>query len=103
VDVYIHDSEKVELTKTLETLKELGIRHLMVEGGATLNFELLKLGLVDEISAYIAPMIFGGESAPTMAAGSGLERSAAIPLKLVSVEKAEDGGVLLKYLVMRSI
>ena len=99
VDVYVHDSEKVDLSKALVTLKELGIQHLMVEGGATLNFELLRLGLVDEITTYIAPMIFGGESAPTMAAGSGLERSAAIPLRLVSVEKEEDGGVLLKYLV----
>lgn len=103
VDVYVHDSEKVDLSKALGTLKELGIQRLMVEGGATLNFELLKLWLVDEISAYIAPMIFGGESAPTMAAGSGLERNAAIPLKLLSVEKEEDGGVLIKYLVERSI
>jgi 2,5-diamino-6-(ribosylamino)-4(3H)-pyrimidinone 5'-phosphate reductase len=103
VDVYIHDSEKVDLSKALGTLKELGIQRLMVEGGATLNFELLKLRLVDEITAHIAPMIFGGESAPTMAAGSGLERSAAILLKLVSVEKEEDGGVLIKYLVERSI
>lgn len=99
VDIYVHDSEKVDLSKALRTLKELGIQRLMVEGGATLNFELLKLRLVDELTAYVAPMIFGGESAPTMAAGSGLERSAAIPLRLVSVEKEEDGGVLLKYLV----
>jgi 2,5-diamino-6-(ribosylamino)-4(3H)-pyrimidinone 5'-phosphate reductase len=103
VDVYIHDSEKVDLPQALGTLKELGIQRLMVEGGATLNFELLKLRLVDEITAYIAPMIFGGESAPTMAAGSGLERSAAIPLRLVSVEKGDEGGVLLQYLVERSI
>jgi 2,5-diamino-6-(ribosylamino)-4(3H)-pyrimidinone 5'-phosphate reductase len=103
VDVYIHDSEKVDLSKALGTLKELGIQRLMVEGGATLNFALLKLRLVDEITAYIAPMIVGGESAPTMAAGPGLERNAAIPLDLVSVEKEEDGGVLLKYLVERSI
>ena len=99
VDVYVHDSEKVDLSKALRTLKELGIQRLMVEGGATLNFELLKLRLVDELTAYVAPMIFGGESAPTMAAGSGLERSAAILLRLVSIEKEEDGGVLLKYLV----
>ena len=99
VDIYVHDSEKVDLWKALGTLKELGIQRLMVEGGATLNFELLKLRLVDELTAYVAPMIFGGESAPTMAAGSGLERSAAILLRLVSIEKEEDGGVLLKYLV----
>ena len=73
----------------------------MVEGGSTLNFELIRLGLVDEITVYVAPMIFGGESAPTMAAGSGLKRSEAIPLELIEVEKWDDGGVLLKYHVMR--
>ena len=102
-NVYIHDSERVDLSQALSTLRELGINRLMVEGGATLNFELLRLGLVDEVLAYIAPMIFGGQAAPTMAAGAGLGRSAAIPLKLIDVEKSDDGGVLLKYLLERSI
>ena len=97
VEVYIHDTERVNLPEALYTLKSLGVECLMVEGGATLNFELLRLGLVDEITAYIAPMIFGGESAPTMAAGLGLVRGAAIPLRLVDAEVWEDGGVLLKY------
>jgi riboflavin biosynthesis pyrimidine reductase len=73
----------------------------MVEGGSTLNFELLRLGLVDEVTMYIAPLIFGGESAPTLAAGSGLKRSEAIPLKLVETETWEDGGVLIKYQYVR--
>lgn len=100
-DVYVDDQERVDLPNALAKLKELGIHRLMVEGGATLNFELLRLGLVDEVSAYIAPMIFGGASAPTMVAGSGLERGAAIPLKLIHVENHEDGGVLLKYQLER--
>ena len=54
----------------------------MVEGGATLNFELLRLGLVDEVTAYVAPMIFGGESAPTMAAGAGLEQRRSRPVEI---------------------
>jgi 2,5-diamino-6-(ribosylamino)-4(3H)-pyrimidinone 5'-phosphate reductase len=99
--VYTDHHEKVDLKNALATLKELGIQRLMVEGGATLNFELLRLGLVDEVSAYMAPMIFGGASAPTMVAGSGLERSAAIPLKLIHVEKWDDGGVLLRYQLER--
>jgi 2,5-diamino-6-(ribosylamino)-4(3H)-pyrimidinone 5'-phosphate reductase len=97
VELFVHNTDSVDLPKALHTLNQLGIRRLMVEGGGTLNFELLRLGLVDEITAYVAPMIFGGESAPTMAAGSGLVRSAAIPLKLVDAEAWEDGGVLLKY------
>jgi len=101
VDVYVDDAEKVNLERALTTLKELGIDRLMVEGGGTLNFELMRLGLVDELTAFVAPMIFGGESAPTMAAGSGLERSAAIPLQLIEVEKWEDGCVLLKYQFVR--
>jgi 2,5-diamino-6-(ribosylamino)-4(3H)-pyrimidinone 5'-phosphate reductase len=96
-DVYTEDSQRVNLQNALAKLKKLGVNRLMVEGGATLNFELMRLGLVDEVSAYVAPMIFGGESAPTMAAGSGLERSAAIPLKLIHVEQWEDGGVVLRY------
>src|SRR5258706_8257385 len=101
VDVYTDHHDKVDLINALATLKELGIHRLMVEGGATLNFELLLLGLVDEVSAYMAPMIFGGASAPTMVAGPGLERSAAIPLKLVHMERWDDGGILLKYQLER--
>jgi 2,5-diamino-6-(ribosylamino)-4(3H)-pyrimidinone 5'-phosphate reductase len=101
VDVYVDDAEKVNLERALATLKELGINRLMVEGGGTLNFELMRLGLVDEVTVYAAPMIFGGESAPTMAEGPGLERSAVILLKLIDAEKWEDGGVLLTYHFMR--
>jgi 2,5-diamino-6-(ribosylamino)-4(3H)-pyrimidinone 5'-phosphate reductase len=97
VDAYVHDTQRVDLPKALNTLKEIGVNRLMVEGGGTLNFELIRLGLVDELTAYVAPMVFGGESAPTMAAGLGLVRSAAIPLKLVEAEAWEAGGVLLHY------
>src|SRR5215216_5129622 len=38
VDVYVDDTEKVNLLWALETLKEIGVERLMVEGGATLNF-----------------------------------------------------------------
>ena len=101
VDVYTDHHDKVDLKNALATLQELGVNRLMVEGGATLNFELLRLGLVDEVSAYLAPMIFGGASAPTMVAGSGLERSDAIPLKLIHVERWDDGGVVLRYQLER--
>lgn len=98
-EVVVHDGERVDLQEMMQSLRELGIKRLMVEGGATLNFELIRLGLVDEVSAYVAPMIFGGETAPTMAAGSGVERSGAVPLRLIHFENWDDGGVLLQYKV----
>lgn len=100
-ELFIHDGPRVNLISMLATLKEIGIHRLMVEGGATLNFELLRLGLVDELTIYVAPMIFGGEKAPTTAAGSGLVRSEAVPLKLVNVESWDDGGVALQYKLVR--
>jgi 2,5-diamino-6-(ribosylamino)-4(3H)-pyrimidinone 5'-phosphate reductase len=63
---------------------------------------LIRLGLVDEVSAYVAPMIFGGESAPTLAAGLGLERGAAVHLELKHVEQWDDGGVVLNYQIIQA-
>jgi 2,5-diamino-6-(ribosylamino)-4(3H)-pyrimidinone 5'-phosphate reductase len=96
-EVFVHGGSRVNLNSMLETLKIKGVDRLLVEGGATLNFELIQLGLVDELTLYVAPMIFGGGTAPTTAAGSGLVRSAALPLRLVKSEAWEDGGVLLQY------
>jgi len=96
-EVFVHETPRVDLTSALETLKKLGVNRLMVEGGGTMNFELIKLGLVDELTAYVAPMIFGGASAPTMADSFGVARESALHLHLMDVEKWDDGGVILKY------
>lgn len=97
VQVFVHDETRVNLQRMMETLKKIGVDHLMVEGGGTINFELLRLGLVDELMIYMAPLIFGGANASTLADGLGMTRDAAFKLKLTDVEKWEDDGVFLKY------
>ncbi len=97
VELFVGPGRRVDLKAALKTLKELGVERLMVEGGATLNFELFRLRLVDELTIYVAPVVFGGESAPSLADGGGLAQNDAIPLKLVEVEGWEDGGALLHY------
>ena len=99
VEVYAAGSARVDLNCALEKLAKLGIRRVLVEGGGTLNFELLRLGLVDEVQVYIAPLIFGGSSAPTLADGAGLSRSEAIELQRVCVDAQPGGGVVLRYMV----
>jgi riboflavin biosynthesis pyrimidine reductase len=83
----------------MRTLRDMGMGRVLVEGGGTLNFELLQLGLVDEAHVYIAPMIFGGSTAPTLADGGGVLRNEAIKLVPNGVDVDDDGGVLLRYKV----
>lgn len=97
VEVFVHDTPRVDLTMMMQTLKEIGVSRLMVEGGGSINFELIRLGLVDEITAYLAPIIFGGATAPTMADGFGITHDSAIKLELIDLEKWEEGGIFLRY------
>ena len=87
--------EKVDLAELMAELYERGIKRLMVEGGARLNWSLIRLGLVDELYVYIGGLVIGGESAPTLVDGQGFRES--YPrLRLDSVERLDEG-VLLKW------
>jgi 2,5-diamino-6-(ribosylamino)-4(3H)-pyrimidinone 5'-phosphate reductase len=99
VEVYAVGDDRVDLVGAMRQLSELGMRRVLVEGGGTLNFELLRHGLVDEVRVYLAPLVFGGATAPTLADGDGLRREAAFQLNPPSAELSPDGGVLLTYKV----
>jgi 2,5-diamino-6-(ribosylamino)-4(3H)-pyrimidinone 5'-phosphate reductase len=101
VELYSVGHGRVDLAAVMSTLTALGLRRVLVEGGGTLNFELLRLGLVDELQLYIAPLVFGGATAPTLADGAGMSRELAIRLSQPTVEVWADGGVLLRYMVER--
>ena len=51
---------KLDLEIVLHRLAERGVNDMLVEGGAQLNAALLRAGLVDRVSAFIAPKLFGG-------------------------------------------
>jgi 2,5-diamino-6-(ribosylamino)-4(3H)-pyrimidinone 5'-phosphate reductase len=102
VEVFTLGEKRVELAAMLSILSELGIRRLLVEGGGTLNSALIQADLVDEIHIYIAPMIFGGVKAPTLADGLGLSHENAIQLKTTSVDPQKDGGIIIRYHVIRN-
>jgi 2,5-diamino-6-(ribosylamino)-4(3H)-pyrimidinone 5'-phosphate reductase len=99
-EVYVEGKHRVDLGEALRRLRELGVKRLMVEGGGTLNAELLRLRLVDELHLYIAPVIFGGATAPTVADGLGLSVEEAVRLTLLGLEQLEDGGIVVRYGVM---
>lgn len=100
-DIHILGKEKVNLREMLRILSENGVKKLMIEGGGTVNFEFLKGKLVDEIYVAVAPKIFGGANAPTLADGKGFTEDDALDLKLLEVENLNDL-LVLKYEVRNS-
>src|SRR5690349_20446564 len=47
VEVIVAGEQRVDLAEALRRLRGMGVKRLMVEGGGTLNAELLRLRLVD--------------------------------------------------------
>ena len=82
-------------------LHEEGIEKLMLEGGATLNFSMIKAGLIDEISICIAPMVVGGANAKTFFDGDGFDTmDEAVRLEFIeSYSLGKD--LILKYNVLK--
>ena len=97
--VCVLGKKRVDLGAALTFLEGWEIESLMVEGGGGMNAAFLTAGLVDEVHVYIAPMIFGGATAPTLADGKGVLDGE--KLDLMEMKKLDDGGILAKYQVIR--
>lgn len=86
---------QVEPRLLMKELRKKGICTLMLEGGGTLNWSMLKEGLVDEVCVAIAPTIVGGRNAATLVEGEGFSRiEEGIKLKLKLIERCGEDLVL---------
>jgi 2,5-diamino-6-(ribosylamino)-4(3H)-pyrimidinone 5'-phosphate reductase len=101
VEVSVHQGPRVDLPAMLGDLADDGVELVLVEGGGTLVAALLADRLVDEIQLAVAPIILGGEEAPTPVEGPGLTRDQAVGLELLDAMPDQDGGIVLRYRVGR--
>lgn len=96
------DSEKVKQLESLgvtvwfcESAREImqyageeKIDSILLEGGGTLNEDMLRNGLIDEITAFIAPKVIGGSDALSPVEGIGITMmSDAVQLKNINVRQ----------------
>jgi 2,5-diamino-6-(ribosylamino)-4(3H)-pyrimidinone 5'-phosphate reductase len=97
VEVFRSGGDEVDLRALLRELARRGIRSVLVEGGAKVLASFLRAGVVDTLTVYVAPVIIGGRTAPSMVSGREtqaagqavrLRRGVAVPL---------DDGFLLSY------
>ena len=100
VKIFFSGDRRVDLKSLMNYLHEEGISRLMLEGGATLNFSMIKSGLIDEISICVAPMVVGGVNAKTFFDGEGFDlMDDAVKLELCD-HYTLDKDLILHYKVL---
>ena len=72
-DIFYSSKDYIDLKELMNYLYNKGIKTLLLEGGSTLNFSMIKENLIDEIKVCIAPMIVGGKNAKTLFDGEGFD------------------------------
>jgi diaminohydroxyphosphoribosylaminopyrimidine deaminase/5-amino-6-(5-phosphoribosylamino)uracil reductase len=83
------DDGRVGLRPLLDELGRRGLNSLLLEGGGQLLGSFFAAGLVNEVWAFLAPLIIGGDAAPGAVRGLGAARLAeAWRLQNVRVEMA---------------
>jgi 2,5-diamino-6-(ribosylamino)-4(3H)-pyrimidinone 5'-phosphate reductase len=88
--------------RLLEELGRRGVRKILLEGGSTLNWHMLSLGLVDEVRVAVSPRIVGGRGAKTLVEGKGFGKvGEGIELELKGVSRV-GRDLLLLYRVKGS-
>lgn len=78
---------QINLIKLIEQLGELHVTSLLVEGGYTILTSFLELQLFNQIVTYVAPLLIGGKSAPSIFMGNGASKLCdALKLKYAQVQ-----------------
>ncbi|MEM3737396.1 MAG: 2,5-diamino-6-(ribosylamino)-4(3H)-pyrimidinone 5'-phosphate reductase [Candidatus Bathyarchaeia archaeon] len=90
---------RVNLSVLMDRLWKRGIQTVLLEGGGTLIWSMVKERLIDEVKVAIAPIMLGGVDAVTLVEGKGYASiSDALKLEFLGMEVCGED-VVLSYKV----
>lgn len=78
---------RVDLADLVARLGERGIQSVLLEGGATLAGEALRLGLIDKFLLFYAPRLLGGDGPGLFAGESAGAMADAVPLRDLTIRR----------------
>lgn len=87
-------SKRVDLPDLLSQVYGLGITSILIEGGSELAWGALNAKIVDRCLFYYAPIMIGGQDAPSGISGTGIDKLEQAP-RLTDVEVSRVGPDML--------
>jgi len=100
ISYIVSTQPQFDLPAMLDTLnRELGIKRLLLEGGAGINGSFLAEGLVDEISLLITPALDGRAASQSFVEFGEEGLAGKVALSLKSCETLDHGVIYLRYTV----
>ncbi len=88
---------KVDLTKLMDRLGDLGVDSVLLEGGGTLNYSAMKEKIVDKVKVYISPKMVGGQGKTPLEGEGVLKIQDAIKINKLSMKTIGTDIVLEGY------
>ena len=82
--------DHISLARLFDRLGELGLLHVLCEGGGQLAEAMLRAALVDRVLLFIAPKVLGDLRAVPVIGGKGWRLDAAPTLRFVGEERVGD-------------
>jgi len=94
-DLHLYDAPTVSLVPALQMLRaEYGVKSIVCEGGGELVRSLAELDLLAEIQLTVAPVVFGGATAPTLTGLPGSFLPSTLDFRIKSLEQVGSECVL---------
>lgn len=102
LEVFTYE-QSIDFTNLFERLKQKGADRLTIQSGGEMNANLLRLGLIDNLSIVVAPVLVGGRDTSTLVDGYSLTTTEDLQklrtLELVSIKQLENSYFRATYKV----
>lgn len=89
--------DRVDVTAAWRALHARGVRRVLLEAGGALTGACARAGLVNQVAAFVAPVVIGGDAAPRPVSGDGWPITSAPRLREPRVTAVGDDALVEGY------
>ena len=93
-----NSADNMDLSQAMLLIGTMGVQGVMIEAGANLAAAAIRSGIVDEIAAFVAPIVLGGDAQPAVGQLGLTSLSESPNFYLQSLERVEGtNDLFLRY------